>query len=373
MRPLVLTRARWRSPQPPARAARPRPAALDTAQREPAASAAWSSPIRASPPRSSRRARSRCFFDDLGLPAAILPRTSSARRRARSPTWPTIARGAWVPGGPRGLHARAGPGHADGLAHGRARRRGVARRRPAAPSGGTPCPAGRRLRRGAARPPRSEPEDVVRGTPRPSSGCARGRSWCSPCARAGLQIFAVVFARARAGRGGVGLRALGRQRRAGLRAHRGLARPARAAARAARVARHRRARARARARRGRAAVLAAGLARGRCSAGKLLGLFEALDAAQAVGFGAAGLVVFSQSGESRVSAGFLAAGRGPRCCLTAVFLAPGRARRRHRGRRTPHPRPGAGARGLVRGRRALRRRGARRWPRCCRRDRRRAC
>ena len=54
-------------------------------------------------------------------------------------------------------------------------------------------------------------------------------------------------------------------------------------------------------------------------AGKLLGLFEALTAAQAIGFGAAGLVVFSQSGESGL-AGFIGVVAGS-VLLTAVFLA----------------------------------------------------
>jgi Cu-processing system permease protein len=54
-------------------------------------------------------------------------------------------------------------------------------------------------------------------------------------------------------------------------------------------------------------------------AGKLLGLFEALAAAQAAGFGAAGLVVFSQTGE-RGLGGFLLVFLGS-LVLTAVFLA----------------------------------------------------
>jgi len=53
--------------------------------------------------------------------------------------------------------------------------------------------------------------------------------------------------------------------------------------------------------------------------GKLLGLFLALAAAQAVGFGAAGLVVFSQSGEEGL-AGFLLLLLGS-LVTTAVFLA----------------------------------------------------
>jgi len=54
-------------------------------------------------------------------------------------------------------------------------------------------------------------------------------------------------------------------------------------------------------------------------AGKVLGLFEALTAAQAVGFGAAGLVIFSQSGDEGLSA-FLGVAAGS-VVLTAVFLA----------------------------------------------------
>src|SRR5262249_19121774 len=53
--------------------------------------------------------------------------------------------------------------------------------------------------------------------------------------------------------------------------------------------------------------------------GKLLGLFEALLAAQALGFGAAGLVVFPQSGDEGLSAFLVlfAASAG----LTAIFLS----------------------------------------------------
>jgi Cu-processing system permease protein len=52
--------------------------------------------------------------------------------------------------------------------------------------------------------------------------------------------------------------------------------------------------------------------------GKLLGLFQALAAAQALGFGASGLVIFSQSGSEGVS-GFLILVAGS-AALTAVFL-----------------------------------------------------
>lgn len=52
--------------------------------------------------------------------------------------------------------------------------------------------------------------------------------------------------------------------------------------------------------------------------GKLLGLFQALAAAQALGFGAAGLVVFSRSGEEGVG-GFVFLLMGS-LVLTAVFL-----------------------------------------------------
>ena len=52
--------------------------------------------------------------------------------------------------------------------------------------------------------------------------------------------------------------------------------------------------------------------------GKLLGLFEALVAAQALGFGAAGLVIFSQSGNEGL-AGFLML-FGASAVLTAIFL-----------------------------------------------------
>jgi Cu-processing system permease protein len=53
--------------------------------------------------------------------------------------------------------------------------------------------------------------------------------------------------------------------------------------------------------------------------GKLLGLFEALVAAQAVGFGAAGIVVFSQSGNEGVTAFLMLCAAS--CVLTAVFLS----------------------------------------------------
>ena len=69
--------------------------------------------------------------------------------------------------------------------------------------------------------------------------------------------------------------------------------------------------------------------------GKLLGLFQALVAAQGVGFGAAGLVIFSQAGEEGI-AGFLLVLCGS-AALTAIFLgiaawlaAGGAAKRRAR-------------------------------------------
>jgi len=52
--------------------------------------------------------------------------------------------------------------------------------------------------------------------------------------------------------------------------------------------------------------------------GKLLGLFQALAGAQAIGFGAAGLVVFSQTGEQGIG-GFLLLVLGS-LLMTAVFL-----------------------------------------------------
>jgi Cu-processing system permease protein len=52
--------------------------------------------------------------------------------------------------------------------------------------------------------------------------------------------------------------------------------------------------------------------------GKLLGLFEALVGAQALGFGAAGVVIFSQSGNEGLS-GFLML-FGASAVLTAIFL-----------------------------------------------------
>lgn len=60
------------------------------------------------------------------------------------------------------------------------------------------------------------------------------------------------------------------------------------------------------------------ISRGAVLAGKLLGLFEALAAAQAIGFGAAGLVVFSQAGDEG-AAGFVGAVASS-LVLTAVFL-----------------------------------------------------
>jgi Cu-processing system permease protein len=59
-------------------------------------------------------------------------------------------------------------------------------------------------------------------------------------------------------------------------------------------------------------------ARGAILLGKVLGLFEALVAAQAIGFGAAGLVVYNQSGESGIG-GFLLLGLAA-AALTAIFL-----------------------------------------------------
>lgn len=58
--------------------------------------------------------------------------------------------------------------------------------------------------------------------------------------------------------------------------------------------------------------------RGAILLGKLLGLFAALAAAQALGFGAAGLVIFSQAGGEGVGT-FLLLGLGS-LVLTAVFL-----------------------------------------------------
>jgi Cu-processing system permease protein len=52
--------------------------------------------------------------------------------------------------------------------------------------------------------------------------------------------------------------------------------------------------------------------------GKLLGLFQALVAAQAIGFGAAGLIIFAQSGEDGI-AGFVLV-FGSAAALTAIFL-----------------------------------------------------
>jgi len=52
--------------------------------------------------------------------------------------------------------------------------------------------------------------------------------------------------------------------------------------------------------------------------GKLLGLFEALAAAQAIGFGAAGLVIFGQAGEEGIARFVLLLGGS--LVLTAVFL-----------------------------------------------------
>lgn len=60
------------------------------------------------------------------------------------------------------------------------------------------------------------------------------------------------------------------------------------------------------------------VARGTILMGKLLGLFQALAAAQAVGFGAAGLVIFSQAGQEGVG-GFALLVAGS-LALTAIFL-----------------------------------------------------
>lgn len=53
--------------------------------------------------------------------------------------------------------------------------------------------------------------------------------------------------------------------------------------------------------------------------GMMVGLFEALLAAQAVGFGASGLVIYSQAGEEGLGSFVLLFGMG--AALTAVFLA----------------------------------------------------
>lgn len=60
------------------------------------------------------------------------------------------------------------------------------------------------------------------------------------------------------------------------------------------------------------------VARGTVLAGKLLGLFEALAAAQLIGFGAAGLAIHSQSGREGLDA-FVALVAGS-LALTAIFL-----------------------------------------------------
>jgi Cu-processing system permease protein len=58
--------------------------------------------------------------------------------------------------------------------------------------------------------------------------------------------------------------------------------------------------------------------RGAILIGKLLGLFEALVAAQAIGFGAAGLVIYNQAGEGGLG-GFVALALAA-ALLTAIFL-----------------------------------------------------
>lgn len=60
------------------------------------------------------------------------------------------------------------------------------------------------------------------------------------------------------------------------------------------------------------------VARGTVVVGKLLGLFQALAAAQAIGFGAAGLVIFSQAGQE--GAGGFAVLVAGSLALTAIFL-----------------------------------------------------
>lgn len=52
--------------------------------------------------------------------------------------------------------------------------------------------------------------------------------------------------------------------------------------------------------------------------GKLLGLFEALVAAQAIGFGGAGLVIFSQAGDAGIGAFLIVVGAS--VTLTVIFL-----------------------------------------------------
>jgi Cu-processing system permease protein len=61
------------------------------------------------------------------------------------------------------------------------------------------------------------------------------------------------------------------------------------------------------------------VARSTILAGKLLGLFVALTAAQAIGFGAAGLLLFARTGQEGIG-GFVGVATGS-MVLTAVFLA----------------------------------------------------
>ncbi len=97
-------------------------------ERASARRAGWPSPTGASPPRSSRRARSRASSTTSAASRTFLHR---GRRSAEapSPTWPTTARGAWA-ARRSAVYTRVGPRHADGLPPHGPRRRRLARRRP---------------------------------------------------------------------------------------------------------------------------------------------------------------------------------------------------------------------------------------------------
>ena len=223
-----------------------------------ARSCRMASPIRASRRSSSRPARSRASSTTSAASRDYLQaERATARGRRRL----------------RGRPPDAGAGSRRTRRSTRASRR--SRRRWARTSSPTPTP-----RRATRIPTRGR----RRRCPRPTSSARRGPPGGAPMsaapaaplrppgadARRPLALDADLRRRlrgARARRGRVRLHPVRRQRRPGLRAHRGVARPAGAAAGPADGARDRRPALCARPRRGRAAVLAARLARARSCSG----------------------------------------------------------------------------------------------------------
>ncbi len=262
----------------------PNPAALDTRNetcgscRMPVSDASLAAQIVA-PGEEAR------FFDDIACLRDFLAR-SPPLREERSRTSPTIARNRGY--GLPTPSTRARPRDADGLALDRARD-GASRDR-TLPRGRDTRRRRRDLRTGRpAGRPLNMPSAAAAPGSRPQS------TWmplCPPGADPGRPValdpgLRRGFRGARSGRGVLGLRPLRRPRRRGLRPLGGLAGPARAPARAADLLDDRGLDPFSRTRRGGAPLLAAG-----CPAqillGRLLGLFTALAAAQAIGLGRRG-------------------------------------------------------------------------------------